>query len=147
MPSANTSGIDFFAPAIQSQIQAPLGSVNFSSPSILAQIQSPQNADLLTEPPVLYGAPTSGEDDLLFPPAPIYGLPTSAQADLLSGATTIQVLANNRYYQRVYSSGLGVWCYYTTNGGIDSVPLPAATTPNWTGSIAGYQLITIVAVP
>lgn len=50
------------------------------------------------------------------------------------------------YYQRVFSSGLGVWCYYTTQNGINASPLPAATTPNWTGAIAAYELITTSAV-
>lgn len=46
------------------------------------------------------------------------------------------------YYQRVYSSGLNAWCYYTTQNGTDPSPLSAQTTPNWTGSITGYELIT-----
>lgn len=50
------------------------------------------------------------------------------------------------YYQRVFSSGLNVWCYYTTTGGIDPSPLSVATNPNWTGSIAAYELVTTSAV-
>ena len=50
------------------------------------------------------------------------------------------------YYQRVFSSGLSEWCYYTTTGGVNATPLPAATTPNWTGAIVAYELITTSAL-
>lgn len=50
------------------------------------------------------------------------------------------------YYQRVFSSGLNVWCYYTTTNGVNATPLSGATTPPWTGSIAAYELITTSAV-
>lgn len=57
--------------------------------------------------------------------------PTSANANILIGATTTQ------YAQRVWSTGLGVWCYYV--GPLNPTPLPAQTTPNWTGSIQRHQ--------
>lgn len=50
------------------------------------------------------------------------------------------------YYQRVFSSGLSEWCYYTTTGGVNTTPLSGATTPPWTGSIVAYELITTSAV-
>lgn len=43
------------------------------------------------------------------------------------------------YAQRVFSSGLGVWCYYT--GAIDATPASGDTTPNWTGSITAWQVL------
>lgn len=44
-----------------------------------------------------------------------------------------------QYAQRVYSSGLSVWCYYV--GAINASPLSSQTTPNWTGTITAYQLL------
>lgn len=38
------------------------------------------------------------------------------------------------YYQRVFDTGLGVWCYYTKFS-IDPSPLSSETTPNWTGPL------------
>jgi hypothetical protein len=56
-------------------------------------------------------------------------------------------VANIRYYQRVLSSGLNVWCYYDTLNAVDPAPLPAATSPNWTGSISDSQVVAAVPVP
>lgn len=50
------------------------------------------------------------------------------------------------FYQRVFSSGLGEWCYYTTQNGINPTPLSGDTVPPWTGSIAAYELITTSAL-
>jgi hypothetical protein len=44
------------------------------------------------------------------------------------------------YVQRVFSSGLGVWCYYTMTV-IDQSPASGDTTPNWTGAITAYELL------
>ncbi len=44
------------------------------------------------------------------------------------------------YVQRVFSSGLGAWCYYTMTV-INQSPDPSETTPNWTGSITAYELL------
>lgn len=45
------------------------------------------------------------------------------------------------YAQRVYSSGLGQWCYFS--GPINQSPAPGDTTPNWTGSITAYELLAV----
>lgn len=47
------------------------------------------------------------------------------------------------YYQRVYSSGLSQWCYYSTIGTIDTTPATTDTSPNWTGSISNHQVLSI----
>lgn len=44
------------------------------------------------------------------------------------------------YVQRVYSSGLAVWCYYTKTS-VDPTPASGETTPNWTGSITAHQVL------
>ncbi|MGL4255622.1 MAG: hypothetical protein ACRCSL_04755 [Microbacterium sp.] len=43
------------------------------------------------------------------------------------------------YAQRVYSSGLAAWCYFS--GAVNQSPAPGDTTPNWTGSITAYELL------
>jgi hypothetical protein len=48
--------------------------------------------------------------------------------------------ANVRVYQRVFSSGLSSWCYYSS-AGVDVAPLPSSTIPNWTGSITAHEVI------
>jgi hypothetical protein len=45
------------------------------------------------------------------------------------------------YAQRVFSSGLSQWCYYTTSGAPDPAPASGSTTPNWTGSITAWQIL------
>lgn len=50
------------------------------------------------------------------------------------------------YYQRVFSSGLNDWCYYTTTSGVNPTPLSGDTIPNWTGSIVAFELITTSAL-
>jgi hypothetical protein len=52
-----------------------------------------------------------------------------------------------RYFQRVYSSGLSAWCYYSTLDAVNPTPLSAATTPNWTGSISNFQVVQAVIEP
>lgn len=61
--------------------------------------------------------------------------------------SSVTVSANIRYYQRVYSSGLSAWCYYNTLNAVNPAPASSATTPNWTGSIAGFEVVGRVAVP
>lgn len=48
-----------------------------------------------------------------------------------------------RYVQRVYSSGLSAWCYYTQSV-INPTPASVDTTPNWTGSITAHEVLTII---
>lgn len=43
------------------------------------------------------------------------------------------------YAQRVWSTGLLTWCYYT--GILNPTPTSLETTPNWTGSITDYCVI------
>lgn len=44
------------------------------------------------------------------------------------------------YIQRVWSSGLSAWCYYTQTA-INASPASTDTTPNWTGSISGHEVL------
>ncbi len=55
--------------------------------------------------------------------------------------SSVTVSANFRYYQRVYSSGLGVWCYYSTVNAPNANPDPSTTSPNWTGTISDAQVV------
>jgi len=59
----------------------------------------------------------------------------------------VTVAANIRYFQRVFSSGLGLWCYYSTLNALNQTPLSAATSPNWTGSISSFQVVQAVIEP
>lgn len=59
----------------------------------------------------------------------------------------VTVAANIRYFQRVYSSGLSAWCYYSTLNTVNPTPLSTATTPNWTGSISNFQVVQAVIEP
>jgi hypothetical protein len=79
----------------------------------------------------------------------LYGaIPSPATAHYFSPSTvTVINVANIRYFQRVLSSGLGVWCYYSTLNAVDPAPLPAATSPNWTGSSSNPQVLSAVPVP
>jgi len=43
------------------------------------------------------------------------------------------------YAQRVFSSGLADWCYFV--GIPDSTPASGDTTPNWTGAITAYEVV------
>lgn len=61
--------------------------------------------------------------------------------------STVTVAANIRYFQRVYSSGLSAWCYYSTLNATNPSPLSSATTPNWTGSISLPQVVQAVIEP
>jgi hypothetical protein len=60
-----------------------------------------------------------------------------------SQVTTV-VYTNVRYWQRVYSSGLSAWCYYSTLNATNPTPLSSETTPNWTGSISNFQVVQAV---
>jgi len=59
----------------------------------------------------------------------------------------VTVAANIRYFQRVFSSGLATWCYYSTLNATNPAPLSTATTPNWTGSISLPQVVQEVIEP
>ena len=61
--------------------------------------------------------------------------------------STVTVAANIRYFQRVYSSGLSAWCYYSTLDAVNPTPLSSETTPNWTGSISNFQVVQAVIEP
>ena len=61
--------------------------------------------------------------------------------------STVTVAANIRYFQRVFSSGLSAWCYYSTLNGVNTSPASSATTPNWTGSISNFQVVQAVIEP
>lgn len=105
---------------------------HFSSPTFLWQQQNPLTATYFSSPIFAWHQQNPLAATYLEPPAfswPVRG-----------GSSTVY------YYQRVFSSGLSTWCYYTTQNGIDAAPLSAATSPNWTGSIAAYELITTSAV-
>jgi len=52
-----------------------------------------------------------------------------------------------RYYQRVFSSGLQRWCYYSTLNAVNPAPLYYETSPQWTGSISDFQLVASVDEP
>ncbi len=58
---------------------------------------------------------------------------------------TVTKIANVRYYQRVFSSGLSAWCYYSTLNTVDPSPASGATSPTWTGSISLPQVLTTVS--
>jgi hypothetical protein len=62
-------------------------------------------------------------------------------ADYYSSAS-FTVAANIRYYQRVFDTGTGGWCYYSTLNILNSSPASAATSPNWTGTISNHQVLT-----
>lgn len=46
------------------------------------------------------------------------------------------------YYQRVWSTGGSVWCYYTKTF-IDPTPLSTETTPNWSVSATSPSVVSI----
>lgn len=104
----------------------------FSSPTFLWQQQNPLAATYFESPAFLWQQ--QNPLTATYFESPPFLWPSRA------GGTTVY------YYQRVFSSGLNTWCYYTTQNGIDAAPLSAATSPNWTGSIAAYELITTSAV-
>jgi hypothetical protein len=63
------------------------------------------------------------------------------------GAGQITVVANVRYYQRVFDTGTAGWCYYSTLNALDAAPASSATSPNWTGTISDSQVLSAVAEP
>lgn len=105
--------------------------VNISSPAWLWELQNPLGATLFEAPSFLWELQNPLGSTQFDSPAFIW--------DTKSGAGTIY------FYQRVFSSGLNVWCYYTTTT-LNPTPLSGDTNPNWTGSIAAYELITTSAV-
>ena len=48
------------------------------------------------------------------------------------------------YYQRVYSTGLGGWSYYSTQDAGNPAPDPGITSPPWSGAIVSYQVLQVV---
>ena len=66
---------------------------------------------------------------------------------LAPSQVTNVVYTNVRYWQRVYSSGLNAWCYYSTLNTVNQTPLSSETTPNWTGSISNFQVVQAVIEP
>ncbi len=79
----------------------------------------------------------------------LYGaIPSPAPATYYAPSiVNVVSVGNVRYFQRVLSSGLSAWCYYDTLNALDPAPLPAATSPNWTGSISDPQVVAAVPVP
>ena len=73
----------------------------------------------------------------VLPVSLVSAVPTSAAASVFTPTGGGSVAAT--YLQRVFSSGLGVWCYYTSVPNYS--PVPGATTPNWTGSITAYEIV------
>lgn len=72
---------------------------------------------------------------------------SQSPADALYVApSSVTVTGNVRYYQRVYSTGLGQWCYYSTVNALNPNPDPAITSPSWTGSISSSQVIATVPI-
>ena len=55
----------------------------------------------------------------------------------------LSITGTAQYIQRVYSSGLSAWCYYT-QAAINPTPLAGETTPNWTGAITVHQVLSII---
>jgi len=106
--------------------------VNFASTAILWQLQNPL--------PAINFASTSFVWQLQNPLPAVNFSSTPILWQSQGGANVVY------YYQRVFSSGLNVWCYYTTQNGVNTSPLSVATNPNWTGSIAAYELVTTSAV-
>ena len=106
--------------------------INFRSTSFLWEMQNPL--------PAVNFLATSSLWEIQNPLPSVNFQATSVVWEAQGGANVIY------YYQRVFSSGLNAWCYYTTQNAINTTPLAAATSPNWTGSIAAYELITTSAV-
>jgi hypothetical protein len=71
----------------------------------------------------------------------------SEAAYLAPSQVTNVTYTNVRYWQRVYSSGLNAWCYYSTLNTVNPTPLSSETTPNWTGSISNFQVVQAVIEP
>ena len=72
-------------------------------------------------------------------PDPLQSAPTSADAQIIisNGGSSPPVVPS--YAQRVWSTGLAAWCYFT--GALNPTPASVDTTPNWTGSATDYNVI------
>lgn len=71
-------------------------------------------------------------------PAAVYSeVADSAAASVVAGGGGSGAAAI--YAQRVWSTGLAVWCYFT--GALNPTPASVDTTPNWTGSAIDYNVI------
>jgi hypothetical protein len=68
----------------------------------------------------------------------------SAQA-IRSTTTTTTVPLTVQYFQRVFDSGLSVYCYYTKTS-IDPTPSAGETTPNYIGSISDHSVVKILEI-
>lgn len=142
---ANFGGINFVAPSILNQDASPVPVTSLQIPTFLWEEQTSLNVTSLGIPAFLYEDQTPLALTSLGMPPFVYEEQTSISATFYTPGNTVNVVATVYYLQRVFSSGLGVWCYYTTTNAIDPTPLPAATIPNWTGSITGYELVTSYA--
>ena len=47
------------------------------------------------------------------------------------------------YFQRVYDSGTGGWCYYTKRF-VDPTPAASETSPAYTGAISNHSIVEIL---
>lgn len=71
-------------------------------------------------------------------PAAVYSeTADSVAASVVAGGGSGAAAAT--YAQRVWSTGLAAWCYFT--GALNPTPAPGDTTPNWTGSATDYNVI------
>lgn len=132
MPSVNNAGINFSLTSVFWELQSPLPAINFSSTEFLWEMQNPLPAENYSAPATTYALQNP------LPAINFESTPFLWQTQ--AGANVVY------YYQRVFSSGLNVWCYYTTQNTVNATPLSTATNPNWTGSIAAYELVTTSAV-
>lgn len=73
-------------------------------------------------------------------PSLLEGAPTSFTGEFFTNGGSA---STTRYAQRVFSSGLGVWCYYIASA-VNPTPLSADTTPNWTGAITAFEVLAIL---
>jgi hypothetical protein len=71
-------------------------------------------------------------------PAPVFSVVAdSAVASVVESGGGAVVAAI--YAQRVWSTGSGEWCYYTT--ALNAAPASGITAPNWIGSATDYEVI------
>lgn len=80
---------------------------------------------------------TSGSNSLTTPSFASGSYVGYRTSNSYSGVSTII------YYQRVYSVGSSEWCYYTSEGTVNSTPASTATSPNWVGSTSNHQILHI----
>jgi len=86
---------------------------------------------------VPFAGPSSYPLYMIYPAVPV-GFGALGSFDPWPGAGPPTV----NYYQRVWSTGTSVWCYYTKTT-IDTSPLSGDTTPNWVGSATSPSVVSI----